>query len=777
MNDIPRGLLFATLLLSANLAAQDPKTILERNCSGCHNAKVRLSGLSLSTREDALRGGRRGPALEGNQSLLLKAIRHETNLRMPPSGKLSPAEIAVLEKWVTAGATWPATIAAGAPNHWSFRAPVTPPLPAVKRVNWVQSPVDRFVLAKLEKENIAPSPVAEKSTLIRRLTLDLTGLLPSPAEVRAFLADSRPDAYNRLAERLLTSPHFGERWGRRWLDYARFAESDGGSRDEPRQIWRYRDYVINAINNDMPFDRFVIEQLAGDLLPNPTPDQLTATGFHRNSPIQIEAGTDREQYRTEAVLDRVDVTGTVFLGLSAGCAKCHDHKFDPISQKEYYSLYAIFNHSDDWGNDRPLFNANTNNLHDVHRPLLEFANPEIVRKRNEVAAAMAKLDEEAEKFRESKEPEAKAELKRLNAEIAKIRKQMPPIETTMIMRELPKPRETFILKGSDYLALGERVSPGVPAFLNPMPAPNPNRLDFARWVTDPANPLLARVTVNRIWQEYFGRGIAETENDFGTQGSPPTHPELLDWLATEFIRSGWSQKAIHRAIVTSATYRQASKVRPDLGERDPRNLLLARQTRLRLDAEIVRDAALSASGMLTPTVGGPSVFPPQPEGAMNASQIKKTWTPSTGPARYRRGMYTFFWRVTPNPGLMVFDEPTGMTACTRRTRSNTPLQALALLNETAFHEFAQGLARRILAAPAASRPGLAFELTTSRTPAPAELARLNNLLAAERDALLTNPAEAETLAGPAAAANKVEFATWVSVARVLLNTDEFMTRD
>jgi hypothetical protein len=773
------------VLFAAGLAAQDfardVRPVIEKNCVGCHNPQLRLSGLSLASREHATTGGRRGPAVQSaqpEQSLLLKAIRHEGNLRMPPGRKLAQADIAMLEKWVRSGAPWPADIAtAGArPNHWSFLPPLRLALPAARASRWVRSPVDRFILARLEKEGIQPSPEAAKPTLIRRLYLDLVGLLPPPEEVKAF-AQGRL-TYEQLVDKLLASPHFGERWGRRWLDYARYADSDGGSRDEPRQIWRYRDWVIDAFHRDMPFDRFVIEQLAGDLLESPTASQLTATGFHRNSPIQIEAGTDREQYRTDAVFDRVDVTGTVFLGLSVGCAKCHDHKYDPISQKEYYRLYAFFNSSDDWSEDRPRYNPAFDNLHQVHGPLLEFASPETVRQRDELTAAMMKLDEDSDRLRELKTPEAREELKRRTAEIAKLRKQLPRIESTMIMRELPQPRETHVLKGGDYLAKGERVTPGVPAFLHPFPEkPNANRLDFAKWLVDPANPLLARVTVNRIWQEYFGRGLVETENDFGTQGAPPTHPELLDWLATEFIRSGWSQKAIHRAIVTSAAYRQASRVRPELAERDPRNLLLARQTRLRLDAEIVRDAALCASGLLVAKAGGPSVFPPQPAAAMSASQLKKTWTASTGDDRYRRGMYTFFWRVTPNPSLIVFDAPSGMTACTRRTRSNTPLQALALLNETAFHEFARGFAERLLRETAGKgfedRLGRAFELALSRPPSARERERLRTLYATERDALQTQPEDVQALAG----SGDIELAAWVSLSRVLMNTDEFMTRE
>ncbi|OYW28989.1 MAG: hypothetical protein B7Z47_05285, partial [Chthoniobacter sp. 12-60-6] len=760
----------------------------EKNCVGCHNQKLRMAGLSLVSAESALRGGKRGPAItpKDPDSLLLQAVRQQGNLRMPPARTLTTAEIATLDEWIRNGAIWPqdsvSDSAQARPNHWSFLAPKPTPPPPVRQTAWVRTPIDQFILARLEKEKIPPSPPAARETLVRRLYLDLLGLPPAVSEVREYLDDQRPDAWERLVDKLLASPHYGERWARRWLDYARYADSDGGSRDEPRQIWRYRDWVIDALNRDMPFDEFVIDQLAGDLRPNPTEAQLIATGFHRNSPIQIEAGTDREQYRTEAVFDRTDVTGTVFLGLSVGCAKCHDHKFDPVSQKEYYRLFAFFNSSDDWGNDRPLFSVALNNLEDVQGPFLYFGPAEEVRRRRELAARLLELDREASRLSNTVEGQGKyaktPEVNQLVEEMKRLRAALPNLPSTMIMRELDKPRPTHILKSGEYLAKGEAVTPGTPSFLPAFAGPEigANRLHLAQWLVDKKNPLFARVTVNRIWQEYFGRGLVPTENDFGTQGSPPTHPELLDWLALEFQRAGWSQKAMHRLIVNSAAYRQSSALRPDLSEKDPLNFLLARQTRLRLDAEIVRDVALRASGLLVPQIGGPSAFPPQPEAAMSASQVKKVWIPSEGPDRYRRGMYTFFWRLTPHPSLIVFDAPSSVTACSRRTRSNTPLQALALLNESAFHEFAQALGKRIVAeggATEAARLRHGFELVLARLPSPAELARLQSLARAERDALLTKPEHAKLLAPGAG----LEQAVMTAVARALLNLDEAITRE
>ncbi|MEX2263198.1 MAG: PSD1 and planctomycete cytochrome C domain-containing protein [Bryobacteraceae bacterium] len=765
------------------------RPVLVENCLGCHNEKLKMSGLSLASRQSALAGGKRGPAAvpgKPNESRLLEAVNHRGDLRMPPGRRLEQSSIAVLEEWIRAGMVWPDATGSQPPpppNHWSFLPPKRSVEPPVKNQAWVRSPIDRFILAMLEQENIQPSPEASAATLVRRVYLDLTGLPPSPEEVAAFIADKKSGAWERLVERLLASPHYGERWGRFWLDQARYADSDAGSRDEPRQIWRYRDWVIDAMNRDLPFDRFVVEQLAGDLLPNPSDEQLIATGFHRNSPIQIEAGTDREQYRVEAVFDRVDTTGTVFLGLSVGCARCHDHKFDPVSHREYYQLFAFFNNSDDWGEGRPRFNVRLGNLHDVHGPLLEFATPETLAQRDELRARMKEIDREIDAYQKERSPgPGDAFVKERNAEIQRIKKSLPAIPATMIMRELPEPRQTHIFLGGDYTRPGDRVRQGTPAFLHSFPErANANRLDFTRWLVDPSNPLLARVAVNRIWQQYFGRGIVETENDFGTQGTPPTHPELLDWLATAFVSGGWSQKAIHRLIVNSAVYRQASEVRKDLREKDPRNLLLARQTRLRLDSEIVRDVTLAASGLLNGKVGGPSVFPPQPASAMTASQIAKSWTVSTGPDRYRRGMYTFFWRLTPHPALVVFDSPNSMTTCTRRTRSNTPLQALALLNETAFHEAAQALGTRLMRDATSDNDRLLrlFQLCLSREPKAAETERLRRLLALERDAMQTRPEDGRQLIGPNAPAgvDPTEMAVWTALARVALNLDEFITRE
>ena len=497
-----------------------------------------------------------------------------------------------------------------------------------------------------------------------------------------------------MVDRLLDSPRYGERWGRHWLDIARYADSNGYNNDAPRNIWMYRDWLIDALNRDLPFDQFVIEQLAGDLLPQATKQQIVATGFHRNTLLNLEGGIDFEQYRVEAVVDRVDVTGIAFLGLSLGCARCHDHKYDPISQREFYQFFAFFNSIDELSG---AFKDREGRAR-AFEPLLEFGTDEQYLRRDALNAQLEAMRAEQQQYEDTllpEQPEWEAgltgdELKKLplgvqrilskppeqrvpgrlvfvkNAflaqdpgvqerrkAIAAVTKLLPDIPSTLVMRELPEPRPTHILLQGEFLRKSDRVEPGTPRVLPPLEPSGRTRLELARWIVDRRNPLTPRVTVNRIWQRYFGRGIVPTENDFGTQGEPPSHPLLLDWLASEFVASGWSLKSLHRLIVTSATYRQASGYREDLAAADSSNRLLGRQNRLRVESEIVRDVALSASGMLETEIGGPSVFPAQPPGVM----IRRPWPESKGKDRYRRGLYTYFWRTSPHPGLMVFDSP------------------------------------------------------------------------------------------------------------------------
>jgi hypothetical protein len=754
-----------TALLAAPVDyLKDVKPVLSAQCYECHGASAQKGGLRVDTATAAIKGGDDGPSVvagRGTDSLLIKALLgtapdiHRMPLKKPA---LSAQTVALIQTWIDQGATAPSDEKpqqrGGGANHWSFIAPKRPAEPPVKQTDWPRNSIDRFILAQLEEKKIQPSPEADRITLIRRVSFDLVGLPPTPAEVRAFVEDKRPDAYERVVERLLASPHYGERWGRHWLDVARYADSNGYSIDAPRSIWKYRDWVIDAFNRDLPYDQFVIDQLAGDLLPNATLEQKIATGFHRNTMINEEGGVDKEQFRVESIIDRVNTTGTAFLGITIGCCQCHDHKFDPFMQKEYYRLFAFFNNCDE--------------------PVLDLAGPDELATRKALRQQISDLDASMQKHFDTLAIEEAAwekaltpdqvakfpaeittvletppanrtarqkrqltevfrpddsEIKETKAKSAALEKQLKIVEksaTTLVLSERATPRDSFVFIKGDFTRHGDRVTPGVPAVLPPLVATNnPTRLDLAKWIVEPDNPLTARVIMNRIWQEYFGKGIVETENDFGMQCDAPSHPELLDWLATELVRQKWSLKAMHRLIVTSAAYRQSSHARPDLDLVDPNNHLLARQARFRLDAEIVRDTALSASGLLNGAIGGPSVYPPQPDGVMTLGQTKREWKASKGGDRYRRAMYTYFWRATPHPDLIVFDAPDATSACTRRMRSNTPLQSLTLLNDEGFFEMAQALAGRVLKeAPKDEQIDYAFELCTARQPNPLEHQRL-----------------------------------------------------
>jgi mono/diheme cytochrome c family protein len=736
--------------------------VLRANCIACHSDKNITSGLSIETQESLLRGGNRGAAVkkgDPDASLFIHAIRQTGDVKMPPGRKLKDEQIAILEQWVKDGVPMPEALLKtkrkGA-DHWAFQAPKRHVAPAVQGP--VRNPIDNFILARLEKANLKPSPEADKAILLRRLSLDLIGLPPTPEQTRQFIADMQPDAYERAVDRLLASPHYGERWARVWLDIARYADTDGYTIDAPRPMWKYRDWVIQAINKDQPFDQFVIEQYAGDLLPNPTTDQLIATGFHRNTPSNYEGGIDFEQYRVEAVADRVQTTGSAFMGLTLGCARCHDHKYDPVTQREFYQLFAFLNNVDevDKEADRKDFN----------KPFLDLATPEEMARVDAYKAQVAALQAEMKAYETKLDGEAKKTdpgLMERRKNLGELRKRKPEVTQTLIMRELPTPRQSYIHLGGDFTRKGANVEPGVPAIFPGLKNVNgkPTRLDLARWLVDRDNPLTARVTVNRYWQKLFGKGLVDTENDFGAMGEKPSHLELLDWLALEFMEKGWSQKAILKTIVMSATYRQASAARDDAKAVDPDNRLLAHQSRLRLDAEAIRDSALVASGLFSGKVGGPSVYPPLPPGANSVTQVQREWKTATGPDRYRRGLYTHFQRSAPHPGLILFDAPDATVTCTRRIRSNSPLQALTLLNDEAYFEFAQALADRAMKAAAddGGRMKQAFTYALNRAPSEAEQGRLLRLLAAQRDA------------------KKDDKAAWTAVSRVLLNLDEFMTRE
>lgn len=819
-----KGLTAFLVLLGGAMSARaavdyvkEVKPILAQHCYKCHGAVEQKSGMRLDTVALALKGGKHGPAIvpgRSGESRLIQAVRGKADdlkqmpLKMSP---LAETDIAIIAKWIDEGAVAPAKdepqdYYAAARSHWAFQAPQRPVIPRVKDTKWPKNPIDFFILAKLEEKGIKPSPEADKVTLLRRSAFDLTGLPPTLEQVEQFLKSTNPKAYEHWVDEQLASPHFGETWARHWLDGARYADSNGYSIDAPRQMWKYRDWVINALNSDMPFDEFTIEQIAGDMLPNATDEQKIATGFHRNTQINQEGGIDKEQFRIESIYDRVATTSTVFLGLTVACAQCHDHKFDPISQKEYYQLFAFLNNADE-----PTLSLPTEKQKAAlarHKERIKQAEAEINElikaAEGDVAAWEVGLTDEAKKKLKANVQKAlslaadkrsaadekllaetmlanDADFKKKQASLAKLKKSSLPVTSTLVMKERATPRDSFLFIKGDFTRHGQRVYPGTPAVLHPLEnTKNPNRLDLARWLVDRRNPLVARVTVNRIWQIYFGKGLVETDNDFGTQGSGPTNQKLLDWLAVELMDNGWSLKHIHRLIATSATYRQASQVRHDLDVIDPTNKLLARQNRLRLDAELVRDSVLSASGLLSEEIGGPSVYPPQPDGVMTLGQVKREWKPSKGAERYRRGMYTFFWRATPNPALMVFDAPDTFSTCTRRARSNTPLQALTMLNDHAFYELAQGLAERVLREGPKTdtdRIDYAFKLCTSRAPDETESGRLTELLKEEQIAFAQDPTEAKELVHNPGAHDVVQLAAWTTVSRVLLNLDETITRE
>jgi len=907
--------------------------------------------------------------------------------------------------------------------HWAFKSPIRPQVPEVKNKKWVRTPIDNFVLARLEKEGLKPSPEADKVTLLRRLSLDVVGLPPTIAEMDASLTDKSSEAYEKQVERLVNSPHYGERWGRHWLDAARYADSDGFEKDKPRFIWAYRDWVINAFNHDLPYDRFIIEQIAGDQLPNSNQDDLIATGFLRNSMLNEEGGVDPEQFRMEGLFDRMDCIGKSVLGLTIQCAQCHNHKFDPLTQEEYYRLFAFLNNdheasliaystehqmlvanlsrqmrdleaglrhtTPDWqermngwedsvkrnageNGERFYYYADgsiraasyaptqwtahfrgTNNLpfigafqlEQLTDPNLPCGGPgrsikgmaalsefkveamdlQIPTNKIEVKFVKATADfAHAEKLlepefqsenrkrnggdkriygpveyaidgkgdtawgidagpgrrnqprkavfipekplaftngvvldfqlqqnhggdnsddnenhnlgrwrisvtsvtnvvadplpagvreifkvpRERRTPAQIAavfshwrttvpEFKEVNDRIEALWKQWPEGTPTLTLMTrqgkgpIDELRTTHMLRRGDWLKPGQEVTFGVPSFLHPLP-PNADgsRLTFAKWLVDRKSPTTARAFVNRVWQAYFGLGLVDTPEDFGTRCEKPSHPELLDWLACEFMESGWSVKALHRLIVKSATYRQSSRVTPDLYSKDPYNRLLARGPRFRVEGEIVRDIALSASGLLNPEMGGRSIYPPAPEFLFQppASYGPKVWREETGAERYRRSLYIFKFRSVPYPMLQTFDAPNGDFSCVRRARSNTPLQALISLNETEFVACAQALAHKMLVEGGktdAERVNYAFRRALSRPPNADERKELLALLDKEKQRIAqgwVNPLELATGKNEKpvelpSGATPTQLAAYTVVSRVLLNLDETITKE
>lgn len=717
-------------------------------------------------------------------------------------------------------------------GHWAFREPRRPGIPVEGATSSGTNPLDAFVRARLDERGLAPSPEAGRSTLLRRVTLDLTGLPPTPDEVTYFESDLRPGAFERVVDRLLASPRFGERMAQDWLDAARYADSNGYQVDRDREMWAWRDWVIGAFNRNLPFDQFTLEQLAGDLLPNPTLEQRIATGFHRNHMINEEGGIIPEEFLAEYCADRVETTATVWLGLTFNCARCHDHKHDPVTQRDFYSLLAFFHNVPEQGVGD--YGAH---FRRSSPPFLKLPSPEteaqlarlladLVARTNQLAVLESRLLEQLDEWERtglSGLPEPPAEVLaalrkpsatrdaaeaqrireyRLNSdasrealvrEVAELRKRIQDTENaipvTLVMAEMETPRPTHVLKRGAYDRPVEQVTAATPAFLPPFPSTLPhNRLGLARWLVDPAHPLTARVTVNRFWQAFFGEGLVRTPGDFGTLGEAPTHPELLDWLAREFVESGWDVKRLVRLMVTSATYRQDSRCSPALLAADPENRWLARGPRFRLSAEAIRDQALAVSGLLVPQLGGPSVRPYHPPGLYEqvvAGSSAETYVTDTGSGLYRRTLYTYWKRSVPNPALLLFDVPFRETCTVRRARTTTPLQALNLMNDPTYVEAARALAQRLLRevpGSADTRIDLGFRWVTAREPRAAERVILRNGLDRARAAYRADPAGASDLLRVGAspvdpAIDPAELAAYTLLASTLLNLDETVTRE
>jgi hypothetical protein len=795
---------------------RDVRPILAGRCFRCHGPddKVRKAKLRLDVRADATRGRGRGavivPGEPAKSKLLARVGSDDETLVMPPAGvgkRLSAREVAVLKRWIEQGAEYA--------THWAYLKPVRPRIPAVRDPGWARNPIDRFILARLEKEGLRPTPPADRYAIARRLALDLAGLPPTLQDADEFIQDKRPGAYERLVDRLLASPAYGERWALVWLDLARYADSQGYANDPERTIWSYRDWVIRALNDNLPYDRFTIEQLAGDLLANPTRDQLVATGFHRNTLTNTEGGVNPEEFRSAAVVDRVNTTFQVWLGTTLACAQCHNHKYDPFSQKEYYQVYAILNNTEDnnAGNDAPVLTLATPGMQALFEDVTVRLNA-AKRKRDvetrrvdaeqggwekmlvvaslpkDVAAVLAVPAVKRNAAQQQKLTAYHRGLSKtwaaLDAEVRTLEARLRAVTTaTPILRE-GKPRPTHVHIRGNHEDKGEAAFPGLPAAL---PAPRDarapvNRLTLANWLVDGENPLTARVAVNRLWEELFGVGIVETSEEFGLQGELPSHPELLDWLATEYVRLNWDTKQMLKLIVTSAAYRQGAQVTPELARRDPNNRLLARGPRVRLSGEAVRDQALFAAGLLSRKLYGPPVQPPQPPSGLAAAFGSSTdWQTSPGEDRHRRGLYTRWRRSSPYAPLTTFDAPERSTCSVRRVRTNTPLQALVTLNDPVFFEAAQGLARRIAAHRGSVRERVVhgFRLCLTRPPSERETERLAALFTNARRQLAETPAKAATLAtkplGPAPSGlDVIDLAAWTVVANVLLNLDETIAK-
>lgn len=741
---------------------RDIRPILFNNCVACHgpDENERKADLRLDLREEALQDGVIVPGQPEKSELVARVTSDEPGELMPPakSGKrLTPQERQLLKDWIRQGADYS--------RHWAYERPKSPELPKVSDPNWAKNPIDRFVLYRLDQEGLKPSAEADKYALARRVAIDLTGLPPTVEEVDRFVRDESPQAYEKFVDAQLAKPGYGEHWARLWLDLARYADSAGYADDPPRTIWAYRDYVIRSFNANKPFDQFTIEQIAGDLLDNPTEEQLIATAFHRNTMTNNEGGTSDEEFRNAAVVDRVNTTFAVWMGTSMACAQCHTHKYDPITQDEYFGVFAIFNNTADADrrDESPTFNVGD--------------TPEKQVKRNELEAAAKQLERQAQ----HQDPLLQGLLKTRAGKLRQQQGRFQPLTTVPVMAELPvgKRRVTKLQYRGNYLDTGHEVNEGVPAVFHPIAAEKPNRLDLARWLVANDNPLTARVLANRLWEEFFGQGLVRTPEEFGNQGELPSHPELLDWLAVDLQSHGWDLKRFLKQVVMSATYRQSSKVNGRQLERDPDNRLLARGPRHRLPAEVVRDQALAVAGLLSDKQFGPSVRPPQPSFGLNAAFGRTLdWQASTGEDRYRRALYTEWRRTNPYPSMVTFDAPSRETCTIRRNRTNTPLQALVLLNDPVIVEASQALARQMAKGKTpAEQLEIGFRRTLIRPPSEPELARLTDLyqeLLAEyqEDRPRAEKMATEPLGPLPKGMEAAPLAALTVVANVLLNLDE-----
>ena len=833
---LPRRLLTLLLLLAAPLVLAAAESaapvnfnreilpILSDACFHCHgpDAATREAKLRLDDRDGLFRT-RDGVTvvkpgdLKASELFQRITSAHEDEVMPPPKAtrKLKPAEVDLLRRWIESGAPWG--------GHWAYEAPRRAEPPS----GFGAHPIDAFVRARLAREKLIPAPEAAPAALLRRVSLDLTGLPPTEEELVEFLSDRTPVAYERAVDRLLASPRYGERWAWDWLDAARYADTNGFQGDPERTMWPWRDWVVNALNANMPFDRFSIEQLAGDLLPEATREQKIASGFHRNNMFNGEGGRIAEETRVENVFDRVETTGAIWLGMTLACSRCHDHKYDPVSQRDYYALYDIFNQMSETGR----------NSGGQVPPILDISTPEElaeVKRANAAFEATAKRVEEFE-LRKFPRPEGKP---LVESDAAKLPGNLPNyiartepkrrgvdalleavsyfeehdkpyaallsellegarertaaqgrITKVMIMDQIPEPRETAILTRGNYEAKTEVKAYGaVPALFRrggAEPGPNNriNRLDLARWLVSPGNPLAARVTVNRAWQALFGTGFVKTAEDFGVQGEPPSHPELIDWLAAEFVASGWDMKRLHRLIVTSATYRQSSRVGAELRERDPDNRLLARGPRHRMPSWMIRDQALAVAGLANLQMGGPSVRPYQPAGIWEEATFgKKNYVQDHGDALYRRSLYVFWRRIV---GPTTFFDSGARQVCTLKVPiTNTPLHALVTLNDPAYVEAARVMAQRVLsgAGDDSIRLARAFRLATARPPTAAESGILSGRLSAVRAQLASDRGAAEKLAAAgearrASGLDPVEHAAWTALCSLLLNLDEVLSKE